>query len=280
MDEKPVHGYGYRPVFGPASATWMIGREAVLLLGGRRALLMQIAHPLVAQAVSDHSTFPDDRLGRLTRTLRSSLDLVFGEPQVSASTIDRINASHSSVVGELEEGAGRWPRGTRYSASDPDLLLWVHATLIDTGIRFFELFVRALTGSERDRYVAEGADAVALLGARSNAIPRNYDSLVSYVNEMMSSEQVCIGNAARRLSRHLLYPFPALPLDRFFDPLNAITVGTLPEALRDQLGLRWGPSERIAFRSATALISGWCSVAPPSLRWVPAARDAALRIEV
>jgi uncharacterized protein (DUF2236 family) len=58
-----------------------INRERVVLLGWGRAILLQIAHPLVAAAVADHSPFGEDLRGylqRARRTVGAMLRLTFG----------------------------------------------------------------------------------------------------------------------------------------------------------------------------------------------------------
>ena len=112
-------------LFGPASVSWRIDRELVVLAGGSCALLMQVAHPIVAAGVVDHSTYATDPFGRLLRTLESSFDVVFGSRSVAEATIRRLNAIHASVRGTMPD------RASTYSALDPEALLWVHATLID-----------------------------------------------------------------------------------------------------------------------------------------------------
>ena len=70
-------------LFGPGSMMWTVNRESVLLLGGRAALLMQLAHPLVAAGVADHSDFRSDSLRRLRRTLDSMLSIIFGDVETA-----------------------------------------------------------------------------------------------------------------------------------------------------------------------------------------------------
>ena len=41
-------------VFGPASLTWRVHREAAMFLGAGRALLLQLAHPWVAASIAEH----------------------------------------------------------------------------------------------------------------------------------------------------------------------------------------------------------------------------------
>ena len=100
--------------------------EGVLLLGGGRALLMQLAHPAVAAGVSDHSDFRDDPFVRLRRTLDASYAIVFGEADEAAEVAAAVRAVHATVT------------GPGYRADDPALLLWVHATLVDTALRIYE----------------------------------------------------------------------------------------------------------------------------------------------
>src|SRR5207237_1133110 len=130
-------------LFPPGSVTWRLGRESCLLLGGGRALLLQVAHPGVAAGVAEHSDFRSRPLDRLLRTLGLTLSLSFGNrPQVlrAARTINR---THDRV------------RGDGYHATDPRLLLWVHATLIDGVFVTYEAFVRPLEREEREAYYAE-----------------------------------------------------------------------------------------------------------------------------
>ena len=120
-------------LFSPDSVAWKIDRERAVLLGGGRSLLMQLAHPRVARGVAEHSDFRRRPFRRLARTLTLSLDSVFGDRDVALRSAGRINAAHASV------------RGEGYSAFDPDLLLWVFATLADSAVLSYELFVRGLT---------------------------------------------------------------------------------------------------------------------------------------
>src|SRR2546428_3358008 len=119
----------------PAPMTWRLHREVVLLDGWGRAILLQLAHPLVAQGVADHSGFATQRRGhvkRLKRTLRAMLALTFGTPEEAEKAAAGINRIHDRVHGRLAQAAGAFAPGTPYSAHDPALLAWVHVTLIDS----------------------------------------------------------------------------------------------------------------------------------------------------
>src|SRR5262245_5631671 len=112
-----------------------INREGVVLLGWGRAILLQLAHPLVAAGVGQFSDFDTGAGGymrRVHRTVGGMLAITFGTPEQARQAIDRINSIHDRVNGTLQEPAGRFPAGTPFSAHDPQLLLWVHATLVES----------------------------------------------------------------------------------------------------------------------------------------------------
>src|SRR5262245_54278152 len=146
--------------------SWTIHREVVLLLGWGRAILMQLAHPLVARAVAEHSAFRAEAFGgwrRLHRTLGAMLALTFGDGGEIRRAADRINALHARINGDLPRSEGVFAEGTSYSACDPVLLAWVHATLVDSFLRAYELYVRPLSPAERETYCSESAGIETLL---------------------------------------------------------------------------------------------------------------------
>ena len=144
-------------LFGPDSVAWRVDREVIVLAGGSCALLMQAAHPVVAAGVDEHSSYATDPFGRLRRTLTSSFDVVFGTRSRADAAIRRVNAIHAAVRGQLPDGAA-------YSAADPEALLWVHATLVDTALRIYSRFVGPLSADEERRYLLEAAEVAERLG--------------------------------------------------------------------------------------------------------------------
>lgn len=261
----------------PSSISWRVNREAVLLLGGRRALLMQLAHPLVAQAVADHSRFARDRIGRLLRTLRLSFAVVFGEPGQADEAIEHINSVHRNVTGRLPQEAGCYPEGTPYCAQDPDLLLWVHATLVDSALAFYQRFVEILDEDERERFYFETARTTPSIGIPADLLPDGYPEFRRYVEEMLA-ERLAVTDTARALAGEILYPPGGWVIRRVFDPLNIVTVGTLPETLRDAYGLKWNRRRQAAFDGVTAIIRQAVAIAPARLRVVPQAMSAERRL--
>jgi uncharacterized protein (DUF2236 family) len=248
-------------LYGPSSVSWKVDREAALLLGGGRALLMQLAHPAVAQGVADHSDYRDHTFRRLNRTLDLSLALVFGTGRQAREAAAQINRRHAGV------------RGAGYSALDPDLLLWVHATLIDSTIATYETFVGHLPRSEWERYYQEAKRAGRLLGIPASAFPKRLSDFDAYMARMLE-EELSVGALARDLAKHVLRPLPV----RAFWPLEAVTAGLLPAHLRRAYRLAWGRAERSAFALSKRVLPRLIPTLPAALRYVPPARRAFKRV--
>ena len=151
---------------GPDSITWRINREMIVVAGWGRAILLQLAHPAVATAVHHHSSFRGSLFSsfrRLHSTVGAMLWLTFGDDEQMITAAAGINAIHDRVRGRTGE-----PPGAEYSAHDPDLQRWVHATLLESIPLTYELLVGPLTPRERDRYCTEAAIMEPLLGIRTD----------------------------------------------------------------------------------------------------------------
>ncbi len=188
---------------GPESVSWRLHREVVLLAGWGRAILLQIAHPLVARGVAEHSTFlrePRGRWRRLDRTLRAMLALTFGTEEQRQQAAAGIRHIHARVNGLLPESAGRFAPGTAYTAEDPALLGWVHATLVDSFLLTHELYVGPLGRAERDRYCVEAAGIEPLLGIPAGSLPRSMQALRAYMEERLASGVIAVTPTARALA--------------------------------------------------------------------------------
>jgi uncharacterized protein (DUF2236 family) len=252
-----------------------VNREAVVVLGWGRAILLQLAHPLVAAGVGAHSGFDDGALSyvrRMRRTIGAMLSLTFGTESEVRETVGRINAIHHRVHGRLDRAVGGYPAGTPYDATDPALLAWVHATLIDSQLRTYALFVGPLARDDEDRYCAEAAEVGPRLGAPPGVLPLTRDGLDLYLREMQQAERLAVGDEARRLAAALL----ALPGGIWAAParwLGRLTsIGLLPPALRDAYGYVWRDADERHLRSAATVLRGARRIAPAALREWPAAR--------
>src|SRR5881628_4100800 len=149
-------------LYPEGSITRRVNRENVLLLGGGRALLMQLAHPKVAAGVDGHSDFRSQPIRRLRRTIRMTMAIVFGDRETALAAARAVNQTHGRV------------RGEGYRALDPDLLLWVHATLVDSALVTYETFVKPLSEREREDFYQESKLLGGLLGIPQETFPDSH----------------------------------------------------------------------------------------------------------
>ena len=187
-----------------SSISHRINAERIVLLGWGRAILLQLSHPLVAAGVYEHSGFRSTTWAAVTRlyhTVHAMLALTFGSEAERDKALDGIRQIHQRVHGALKTATRRFPEGTAYSAEDPDLVLWVHATLLESVPMAYERFVGPLTIAERDAYCDEAAPLAIALKARSEEVPRTWAEARAYLDRMYSSGTLEVTEQAQTLSR-------------------------------------------------------------------------------
>lgn len=226
---------------------------------------MQIAHPLVAAGVDQHSDFRRAPVGRLVRTMDTTLAIVFGDRARAERALKRIDRVHAPVRGTADDGRA-------YRARDPRLMLWVQATLVLTSLRWYELVMGRLTPADREAYWDEGKLFAGKLGIPSAMFPRTVADLEKYEREMLATE-VVPDTTAMGVARDVIRPFAWLPA-RTYWPNDAITAGLLPESLRTFFDLPFGPAERrlqratiVAIRAARPVLPRWITVVPQARRY-------------
>ena len=228
--------------FPRRSMFWRVNREMVSLLAGGRALLMQIAHPKVAAGVAEHSRFKEDPLGRLHRTMNTMWSIVFDEAAAARVSLERVRSVHGKVRGVVAQNEASFT-GARYDALDPDLLLWVHATLIDSGMVAYDNFVAPLSPVEASRYYEESKILARLFdipeGHRAGFAGRLPSVHESHARGESNRRRTQRGNAGKGNS---LFPPLALEACRAalsFDNRRIIAGGT-----QKSLWLRLEPTAR------------------------------------
>ena len=228
-------------LFGPGSATWRIHRENALMLGGGRALVLQVAHPLVAAGVAQHSRYLTDRWGRLTHTLATMRQLIYGDAPTAQRSADRIARAHARVRGTVSSGSAA---GSTYDATDPTLIMWVWATLVDTALLAYQRFVRPLPPAEAERYYQEQKRWAYACGMPGNHLPETLADFHAYIETTIATT-IEPTDTAREVLAIALNPLNLPP--RLAGPALAVTrlptVGLLPPSLRDALGLDWSRRE-------------------------------------
>ncbi len=246
-----------RGLYAENSVMRRVNRENVLLLGGGRALLMQLAHPKVAAGVDEHSDFRQHPVRRLRRTVRMTMAIVFGERETALAAARAVNHVHAGVSG----------RG--YRALDTDLLLWVHATLFDTALVTYETFVQRLPSGEREDLYQEFKLLGELLGIPRGYFPMRLPDFNAYVEAMLTTGPAVVNDQARALARLVLRPPLRLLPGPVMVPFEVVTAGLLPATLRDQYRIKWGAAQQRAFRLAVATLPRLVAMTPPVLRVWP-----------
>ena len=256
--------------FSPDAMIWQVDREMVLLLAGGRALLMQLAHPKVAAGVAEHSHFKADPLGRLYRTMAAMWSIVFDEAPAARASLNQVKNVHRRIHGIISP-AESLPFGTRYDALDIELLLWVHATLIDSAMVAYDIFVKPFTADEKSKYYDDSKKLAGLFEIPEMVVPGSAVDFDRYMDRMLSGNEIAVGPTARTLAEEILCPSPWVlkPAAPFF---RLITAGLLPERLRKPYGLGWNKRKEKIFRSFAKGIRGLLPLVPGPLRLVPNAR--------
>ncbi len=171
-------------VFGLDSATWKVDREAAIFLGAGRALLLQLAHPWVATAITEHSHVFADPIGRFHRTFSVMFTMVFGTLDQALAAAWRLHRRHAAITGVMTRTAGSFAAGSRYRANETSALRWVHATLIETALMVHDLVLPSLSNEDRTRYYAESRVFAALFGIPQASLPSSWEDFAAY-NEAM-----------------------------------------------------------------------------------------------
>jgi uncharacterized protein (DUF2236 family) len=277
----PVPALGKRAdpgIYGPESTTWHVGRERALLLGGGAALLLQIAHPLVAAGVVDHSDFRNDPFARLRGTLETMREITFGDGDQAAAAAHRVGAVHGGVYGQLGTPSCDLPSGTPYSATDPDLALWVHATLIYTALKGHAWFVGPISDWECSRYYEETKAQATLFGVSRSDLPETFADFRAYVTDMLKGPLLTGRGPAFELATSIFEPVAPAPLRAIARSMRGASAPFLPDRLRREFGLAWTSRERAAFRAATSALRRAVPLLPPAIRFWPHYRIALQRM--
>lgn len=147
-------------LLGPGSASWAVIAEPAAIVGGIRALLVQLLHPLAMAGVAEHSAFREDPLGRLRRTAWYVTATTYGPMAEVLAVARAVRRVHGGV-----EGTG--PDGSPYQASDPRLLSWVGMALTASFLATDAAYApRPASAAAADAFVAEQSRGAALLDPR------------------------------------------------------------------------------------------------------------------
>jgi uncharacterized protein (DUF2236 family) len=265
--------------FTDASLLRRIHRERALALSGPRALLMQAAHPLAVAGLIAHTEAADEPYDRLARTAAVMGTIGFGSKGDADRVTRRVRAMHRRVNGTLGTAAGPYPAGTPYRADDPELLMWVLFTLVDSGLVVYRNYVGRLSRAEEAAYWDDYKVVGRLFGLRVRDMPRTIADLDDYREEMLGGDRLHVTQWARERARSIvLQPPVPLYLQPLVETVNFVTIALLPDRIRDEYGFSAIPP--VFVRKALVRAGGEyvrraiVPFVPDRLRLVPAARAA------
>ena len=248
--------------FGPDSVSWQVHKEVTVLFGGARALLMQAAHPLVIAGARETGFYERNPWKRLQRTLILTYSITFGTKEEADAAADRINEVHARVRGTDPV------TGLEYDALDPDLLLWVHAALVDSALLFEQLTVGRLDDRGRQRFYEEQMLAAEMVKVPRDRIPPTVPELREYIEDVVASGQLRLTDGAEVVAGLFADP----PRDAQWRPVlkgvGRLAFGTLPAGLRELYGVHLGPGRKAAMRATFAAIRAGRPLLPARFRYI------------
>jgi uncharacterized protein (DUF2236 family) len=256
-----------------------VNRERALALAGPRALLMQAAHPLAVAGLLAHSSALDEPYERLARTAEVLSTIGFGSTRDADRVTAHVRAMHRRVRGRIPEAVGPYPAGTPYRADDPELLMWVLFSLVDSATVVYRKYVRSISREEEAALWHDYRLIGRLFGLRDRDMPRTLDELDDYRRSMLEGDRLHVSRWARERARKIVLAPPVPLLARpLLETVNFITIALLPDRIREEYGFSPLPPPVVR----KALVAGGAAygkravlpLLPDRLRLVPAARAA------
>lgn len=262
-------------IFGPDSVTWKINREAALFLGAGRAALLQLAHPWVTAALTQHSNLLGDPIARFHNTFRIVFTMIFGSLDQALAAARHLHTLHTSIRGELPERVAAWPQGSHYEANEIAALRWVYATLVESAVLACSC-VLPLSAQEREQYYLESKTMAALFGLPADVLPENWEAFAAYNREMASSDVLGVSPQARAMAHAILSGAGSwIHPPRWY---RALTTEWMPPRLREKFSLPFSAADaRAAARTHSWIPRIWRRL-PSSLRFVGPYHEARARL--
>lgn len=263
--------------FAADSMVRRLHRERLVLFSGVRALLMQACDPLGVVGFQRHSVIFDDPQARLQRTDERMSRIYFGTAEEAEETGRIVRAMHRRVQGKTPARYGPIPKGTAYDASDPQLGLWVLATLADSALVYYERIFGRLDPLERERYWSEYRQVGELLGLPPDSMPVTHPELREYIDGRLGDGSLWISDERREQAVQMILEPPysgwlrtaIVPLT---ETIRLISTGLLPREIRRLFGFSWDPGREALLRSALLQLRVGTRFWPDAVRLHPAAR--------
>jgi uncharacterized protein (DUF2236 family) len=257
--------------FGPESVSWQVHREVTVLFGGARAVLMQAAHPLVIAGARETGFYERNPWRRLQRTLILTYAITFGTKAEAHAAADRINEIHSRIKG-IDEVTG-----LPYDALDPELLLYVHACLVDSALLFEELTVGRLDAEGRQRFHEEQKLVAETVLVPRDLIPPTVPGLRAYLQGVYDEGTLRVTDSARTVAELFRHPPEGAEWRPILKGVSRLAFATLPSELREMYGIEVGAGKRAAMRATFAATRLVRPLLPPRYRYIAPYQEWRLR---
>ncbi len=248
--------------FGPDSVSWQVHREVTVLFGGARAVLMQAAHPLVIAGARETGFYERNPWKRLQRTLVLTYTITFGTKAEAHAAADRINEVHAKIKGVDPV------TGEPFDALDPELLLYVHACLVDSALLFEELTVGKLDDAGRQRFHEEQMFAAEMVEIPRSLIPPTVPALRAWLDDVYDRGTLLVTDSARKVAELFFHPPADAEWRPVLGPVSRLAFGTLPPALREAYGIGMSPTKAVAMRATFSAIRAARPLLPTRFRYL------------
>ena len=265
-----------KPAFPPGSMLWRLCRERCNLLDGPAAAVLQVAHPKIAAGVRDHSDFETSPMARLERTLVGVNTIAFGTAAEARAMARHIARRHAVVRGRVD-GVGGQPstepgtdaQGAAYSAADPELLLWVIATLVMAAVNGYERVFGPLSADELQAFYDDMRVFGRYFGLDPRYGPMTWVDFLRYWHDMLAGPVLGSHPVTRRVAWSVARPRRPWWLRLASGPMRFVFSEVIPPPVRDRLGFRSTRFSRLSMRTANAVLPWVVPWLPRRLRFAP-----------
>ena len=241
--------------------------RAVGLFFGQRALMIGALNPVAFTGTLEHTAGRLRPFKRLAHTGKVFEEVFFGTRAEADVALAFVRRLHERVNGSLPADAGPYPAGTRYSAFDPELMLWTMAVIADSAPYFYELFVRRLTPAEHEALWQDYIRFGELFGMPREVAPPTHREFRAWWDETLASERMHLTPDGYEVGHATAFE---IPLPRVRQPAkrvhDLIMLGSLPPRVRELYGLGWSRRQELAFRAVVASLRGARPVTPPAIK--------------
>ncbi|KAI9148380.1 hypothetical protein HJFPF1_12211 [Paramyrothecium foliicola] len=241
INEKPPTAFSKEaflsPDFNPKHLN-LIVQEGIILGAGAAAILLQVAEAGVGQGVNTHSNFAYRVVDRLRTTMTFVYCLSYGTPEEKKTITDMVTKVHGSVHGTLDEGRNK---GKTYRALDPELQLWVAATLYATGYETYTRIYGKIDDDElNEKIYREYSILACSLQVPPEMWPATRKDFWEYWDRKIAEMEVT--QHAKEVARDLLYLRSApLHIRMLMPSVRIVTAELLPERIRQEYNVKSRP---------------------------------------